>query len=63
MPPSIMAQSDSPDSRKPAATPGRMACDMASPIRLMRRSTRNTPNGAAPSDSAQAPARARRMKP
>ncbi len=63
MPPSIIAPNDKPDSRKPAATPGRMACDMASPIRLMRRSTRNTPNGAAPSDKALAPASARRMKP
>ncbi|MNR26281.1 hypothetical protein D3C85_1434830 [compost metagenome] len=63
MPPSIMAPKDSPDSRNPAATPGKMACDMASPIKLMRRSTRNTPSGAAPSDKAQAPASARRMKP
>ena len=31
---------------KPIATPGRMACAMASPIRLMRRSIRNTPIGA-----------------
>ncbi|MNT58943.1 hypothetical protein D3C72_1964120 [compost metagenome] len=63
MPPSIMAPSDSPDSRNPAATPGKIACDIASPIKLMRRSTRNTPNGDAPSDKAQAPASARRMKP
>ena len=35
---------------------------MASPIRLMRRSIRNTPIGGAPSDSARQPTSARRMK-
>ncbi len=34
---------------------------MASPTRLIRRSIRNTPIGPAPSDSAIAPTRARRM--
>ena len=41
-----MANSDKPPSRKPIAAPGRMACAIASPIRLMRRSIRNTPIGA-----------------
>ena len=34
---------------------------MASPIRLMRRSIRNTPIGAAPNASAKVPTSARRM--
>src|ERR1051325_7329027 len=37
-----------PATMKPAATPGRMACDIASPMRLIRRSIRNTPTGATP---------------
>ena len=57
-----MAGSDSPATRKPIAAPGRIAWLMASPIRLMRRSIRNTPIGGAPSDSARQPTSARRMK-
>mgnify|MGYP006201418447 CR=1 FL=1 len=44
------------------AAPGRMAWAMASPVRLMRRSIRNTPTGAALSDSATPPSSAWRMK-
>ena len=51
-PPPAIANRLKPASRKPIAAPGRMACAMASPIRLMRRSIRNTPIGGAPSDSA-----------
>ena len=36
---------------------------MASLIRLIRRSVRNTPTGGAETDSARQPASARRMKP
>ena len=36
---------------------------MASPVRLMRRSIRNTPTGQEPSDSISEPASARCMKP
>ena len=46
-PPRVIAGSDSPATRKPTAAPGRIACAMASPVRLMRRSIRNTPTGAA----------------
>jgi len=60
-PPAVMADRLSPAIRKPAAAPGRIACDMASPIRLMRRSMRKTPTGPAPSASAHVPTRARRM--
>ena len=42
-----MAKTLRPAARKPIATPGRMACDIASPTRLMRRSIRNTPTGPA----------------
>ena len=56
-----MANRLSPDTRKPTAAPGRMACAMASPTRLMRRSIRNTPIGPAPSANASTPASARRM--
>ena len=62
-PPSVIAGSDSPATRKPTAAPGRIAWAMASPVRLMRRSMRNTPTGAEPSASAVQPTRARRMKP
>ena len=41
-----MANRISPETRKPIAAPGRIACAIASPIRLMRRSIRNTPIGA-----------------
>ena len=61
-PPPAMARTLMPASRKPMATPGRIACDSASPIRLMRRSIRNTPIGAALNDSAKVAASARRMK-
>src|SRR5688572_10685429 len=40
-----------------------MACAMASPVRLMRLSIRNTPTGQDESDSISEPARARCMKP
>ncbi len=60
-PPLASANRLRPATRKPIAAPGKIACAMASPIRLMRRSIRNTPIGAAPSDSANAPASARRM--
>src|SRR5829696_5160240 len=43
------------------AAPGRMAWDMASPVRLIRRSMRNTPIGPPPSAIAAAPTSARRM--
>ena len=55
--------SDMPLSRYPTATPGRMACDSASPIRLMRRSSRKTPSMVVLSDSARHTTRARRIKP
>ena len=61
-PPPAMAKTLMPASRKPIATPGKIACDSASPIRLMRRSIRNTPIGAALNDSAKIAASARRMK-
>ena len=44
-PPAVMANSESPETRKPIAAPGRIACAIASPTRLMRRSIRNTPTG------------------
>ena len=50
-----------PASKKPIAAPGRMACAMASPIRLMRRSIRKTPIGGAPKASANVPTSARRI--
>ena len=61
-PPAVMANSERPDTRKPIAAPGRIACAIASPTRLMRRSIRNTPTGPAPSASASVPTSARRMK-
>src|SRR5262245_13889492 len=60
-PPAVMANRLRPENRKPMAAPGRIACAMASPTRLMRRSIRNTPIGPAPSASAITPASARRM--
>jgi hypothetical protein len=45
-PPPVIANRFSPNTRKPSAAPGRIACAMASPIRLIRRSIRNTPIGA-----------------
>ncbi len=62
-PPRLMAGSEKPASRKPSATPGRMAWAMASPIRLMPRSIRNTPMGGAASERARPATAARRMKP
>ena len=47
-PPAVMANSERPETRKPIAAPGRIACAIASPTRLMRRSIRNTPIGPAP---------------
>ena len=61
-PPAVMANSERPETRKPIAAPGRIACAIASPTRLMRRSIRNTPTGPAPSASASVPTSARRMK-
>jgi hypothetical protein len=61
-PPSVIAPSDRPDTRKPIAAPGKIACAIASPKRLMRRSIMKTPTGPAPSDSAIDPTSARRMK-
>ena len=46
-PPTVMAKRLSPAARNPIAAPGRMACAIASPTRLMRRSIRNTPTGPA----------------
>ena len=43
-----MANKLRPENRKPIAAPGRIACAMASPTRLMRRSIRNTPMAPAP---------------
>src|SRR5262245_5318834 len=60
-PPAVMAKRLRPESRKPTAAPGRIACAIASPTRDMRRSIRKTPIGQAPSASASAPASARRM--
>ena len=62
-PPRLIAHMDRPKTRNPSAAPGRMACDMASPIRLMRRSTRKTPIGPALIDRARHATSARRMKP
>src|SRR5262245_30078648 len=56
-----MAKRLRPESRNPTAAPGRMACAIASPTRLMRRSMRKTPMGPAPSAKASVPASARRM--
>ncbi len=52
-PPSVMAKTSRPAARNPIATPGRMACAMASPTRLIRRSIRNTPIGPALNASAR----------
>ena len=41
-----------PESRNPIAAPGRIACAIASPARLIRRNIMNTPIGAPPSASA-----------
>src|SRR4051794_21699116 len=60
-PPAVMAKRLRPANIKPIAAPGRIACAMASPTRLIRRSIRNTPSGPAPSASAVVPASARRM--
>ena len=60
-PPVVIANRLRPDSRKPIAAPGRIACAIASPTRLIRRSIRNTPIGAPPSASAITAASARRM--
>ncbi len=60
-PPVAIAKRLSPEIRKPMAAPGRIACAMASPTRLIRRSIRNTPMGPAPNASASTPASARRM--
>ena len=60
-PPVVMANNERPESKKPIAAPGKIACAMASPTRLIRRSIRNTPMGAAPSASAITAASARRM--
>jgi hypothetical protein len=57
-----MAGSESPASRKPAAAPGSTACAIASPTRLMRRSTSRQPSGALPTLSASVATSARRMK-
>src|SRR5690625_8030800 len=58
-----MAGKDSPATKKPNATPGKMACDKASPIRLRRRKIKNTPSGPAATDRAKVEANARRIKP
>ena len=44
-PPPAIANTLKPAIRNPIATPGKIACDSASPIRLMRRSIKNTPIG------------------
>ena len=61
-PPAAMAVSDKPENMKPTATPGSTAWLMASPSRLMRRSVRKTPSGAALTASASVATSARRMK-
>ena len=61
-PPAVMANRLRPERRKPIAAPSRIACAIASPTRLMRRSIRNTPIGPAPNANASAPTSARRMK-
>src|SRR5690606_17655579 len=43
-------------------TPGKIACAIASPIKLIRRNTRITPSGPAANASENDPASARRMK-
>src|SRR5690625_6067861 len=62
-PPIIIAGRDRPAIRKPRATPGKMACDRASPIKLRRRKIKNTPSGPAAMDRAKVAAKARRIKP
>ena len=62
-PPMVIAPSERPATRKPTAAPGRIAWAIASPVRLMRRSIRNTPTGVAPTEIAMQPISARRMKP
>ena len=62
-PPMVIGTISRPNSRKPTAAPGRIAWDMASPVRLMRRSIRKTPTGAQLADRRSEPSRARCMKP
>ena len=62
-PPTVIAPSERPATRKPTAAPGRIAHAIASPVRLMRRSIRKTPTGVAPTETAMHPISARRMKP
>src|SRR5690606_21226744 len=62
-PPNAIAPKCKPAVKKPTATPGKIACAMASPIRLMRRNTSNTPSGPAASANASEPASARRINP
>lgn len=58
MPPRVIDMSENPQKRKAAATPGRMAWDIASPIKLIPRSIKNTPTGQALVDSKTEPRRA-----
>ena len=62
-PPTVIAPSDKPETRYPIAAPGKMACAIASPVKLICRSIKNTPTGVAPTDTAMQPKSARRMKP
>ncbi|MNT70071.1 hypothetical protein D3C72_2084260 [compost metagenome] len=62
-PPTPIATSDIPEIKYPIAAPGSTACDSASPTRLMRRSSKKTPKGAALIDKAKQATSARRIKP
>src|SRR5690625_3732596 len=62
-PPMSMAGSDKPATTYHTTTPGKMACDKTSPIKLRRRKIKNTPKGPAANDNATVAANARRIKP
>ena len=62
-PPIVIGHNETPATKKAIAAPGKIACVIASPISVMRRSTINTPSGAPPTASAMLATSARRMKP
>lgn len=47
IPPSVIDMSEKPQIRKAVATPGRIAWDIASPVKLIPRSIKKTPTGQA----------------
>ena len=61
-PPRLIMGSESPEIKKPIATPGKMEWERASPIKLMRRRTRKTHTGADPSDKVKQAIKARFKK-